>query len=413
MDDTFYMDDTLSTRAAAITGAQNWDSVRARFPERVDQMAEGLMVGDPPADAVIADVMSPSDLTWKQVLAALESPITATTDSAALREFLDLVTDTPPWFDAAVARAGARAWWRFGSIQVGTLYQSLIYGYQAQGFIRPLIETGRLKEGTWDRVVATGRWITLATAPGMMDPGGPGWVETVRIRLVHAMVRHHLLARDWDVEHWGVPINQTYSQLTLTAGFLALPLIVAKDLGIRYSAAEREAITHLWRYIGWVMGIEPERLSPDFADASEVHAISREFRLQPVDASRVLMKALLDDGYRTTVGLPGPLDGVLHQVTKPLLRPLFSAVSTRWMDPEIVRGMGLRSTPLQHVVSLARPIVRSREVVRALGLLGTESAIVRREFRLVTRGLGIDDADIVDLGDRYRHVDEGRMDTVA
>ena len=403
----------MAEQAAAITGAQNWDAVRARFPERVDQMADGLTVGDPPADAVIADVMSDSDLTWKDVLAALEEPSATTTDSPALRDFLTLVTDTPPWFDRSVAHAGARAWWRFGSLQVGTLYQSLIYGYQAQGFVRPLIETGRLSEGTWDRVVATGRWITLATAPGMMEPGAPGWVETVRIRLVHAMVRHHLLARGWDSEQWGAPINQTYAQLTITAGFLVLPLSIAKDLGVRYSGADLEAITHLWRYIGWTMGVESARLPVDFADATEIRSISREFRLQPVEASRVLVKALLDDGYRTSVGLPGPLDAVLHQITKPLLRPFFSAISARWVEPDAVRGMGLRNTPLQHVVKLARPLVRSREVVRSLGLLGTERAIAQREFRLVTRGLGVDDADLMDLGRRYRHVDEGRMDTVA
>ncbi|ALG83273.1 oxygenase MpaB family protein [Gordonia phthalatica] len=407
------MSGTTSAQAEAITGAQNWDAVRERFPERVDQMADGLMVGDPLADAVIADVMSDSDLTWRTVLTALESPTDATTDSEALRAFLDHVTDTPEWFDAAVARAGARAWWRFGSLQVGTLYQSLIYGYQAQGFVRPLIETGRLSEGTWDRVVATGRWVTLATAPGMMAPGAPGWVETVRIRLVHAMVRHHLLARGWDSDEWGAPINQTYSQLTITAGFLILPLTIAKDLGIRYSSAELEAITHLWRYIGWTMGVEPARLPVDFADATEIRTISREFRLRPVDASRVLVKALLDDGYRTAVGLPGPLDGVLHHLTKPLLRPFFSAISARWVDPEVVRAMGLRTTPLHHVVGLARPLVRSREVVRTLGLLGAERSVAQREFRLVTRGLGIDDDDFADFGDRYRHVDEGRMDTVA
>ncbi|NLE80745.1 MAG: DUF2236 domain-containing protein [Rhodococcus sp.] len=409
-----FMDDESIGRAAAITGADNWGEVRTRFPQRVDQMAQGLMVGDRPADAVIADVMSESSLTWSEALAALESPTTVTTTSVALQEFLELVATTPPWFDAAIAHSGARAWWRFGSLQISTLYQSLIYGYQAQGFVRPLAATGRLSEGTWDRVVATGRWIALATAPGMMKPGAPGWVETVRIRLVHAMVRHHLRTHaSWDSDRWGVPINQTYAQLTITAGFLVLPLTVAHDLGIRYSEAELEAITHLWRYIGWTMGVEPDRLPANFTEAGEIRTISREFRLQPVEDSRILVKALLDDGYRTSIGLPDPLDDLLNRITKPLLRPLFSAVSARWVDPEVVSGMGLRTTPLHHVVRLARPIVRSRELVRSLGLLGTERTVAEREFRLVTRGLGIDGGDLRRFGDRYRHVDEGRMAKVA
>ena len=47
-----------AARAAAITGAQNWDAVRDRYPEHVDAMADGLLVGDPLADAVIDELFS-------------------------------------------------------------------------------------------------------------------------------------------------------------------------------------------------------------------------------------------------------------------------------------------------------------------------------------------------------------------
>ncbi|NED62010.1 DUF2236 domain-containing protein, partial [Streptomyces sp. SID10244] len=91
------------------------------------------------------------------------------------------------------AEAGARAWWRFGTLQSSTLYQSLIYGYKAQGFVRPLAATGRLGDGTLERVQNTARWVAEATAPGAMRPGAPGWVATIRIRLLHALIRDHLL----------------------------------------------------------------------------------------------------------------------------------------------------------------------------------------------------------------------------
>lgn len=380
-----------SAEAAQITGARNWPEMRRRSPERVDAMADGLVRGDALADAVVDEFFALRALSWEQTVGALDTPFERAGLPPALTAFLDAVTTAPPWYDAALVRAGADAWWRFGSLQSSTLYQSLIYGYQARGFTRPLVETGRMTTGTWDRVYATARWVALATAPGMMEIGAPGWVETLRIRLVHSMVRHHLIHRQgWDVQAWGVPINQTYSQLTISAGFLSLPLRIAKDLGLRYSRAELEAITQLWRAIGSVMGVDDQLLPANFEDAGLTYQLALDFQMEPDEQARVLVRALLDDGYHTDFGLPGPLNSAVHTLAKPLLRTFFATISARWVEPEVATAIGLRPTPLHHLVVLARPVVRSREVLRSLGVLGSDASVARRELRLVTSRLGLE-----------------------
>lgn len=380
-----------SAEAAQITGARNWPEMRRRSPERVDAMADGLVRGDALADAVVDEFFALRALSWEQTVGALDTPFERAGLPPALTAFLDAVTTAPPWYDAALVRAGADAWWRFGSLQSSTLYQSLIYGYQARGFTRPLVETGRMTTGTWDRVYATARWVALATAPGMMEIGAPGWVETLRIRLVHSMVRHHLIHRQgWDVQAWGVPINQTYSQLTISAGFLSLPLRIAKDLGLRYSRAELEAITQLWRAIGSVMGVDDQLLPANFEDAGLTYQLALDFQMEPDEQARVLVRALLDDGYDTDFGLPGPLNSAVHTLAKPLLRTFFATISARWVEPEVATAIGLRPTPLHHLVVLARPVVRSREVLRSLGVLGSDASVARRELRLVTSRLGLE-----------------------
>lgn len=380
-----------SAEAAQITGARNWPEMRRRSPERVDAMADGLVRGDALADAVVDEFFALRALSWEQTVGALDTPFERAGLPPALTAFLDAVTTAPPWYDAALVRAGADAWWRFGSLQSSTLYQSLIYGYQARGFTRPLVETGRMTTGTWDRVYATARWVALATAPGMMEIGAPGWVETLRIRLVHSMVRHHLIHRQgWDVQAWGVPINQTYSQLTISAGFLSLPLRIAKDLGLRYSRAELEAITQLWRAIGSVMGVDDQLLPANFDDAGLTYQLALDFQMKPDEQARVLVRALLDDGYHTDFGLPGPLNSAVHTLAKPLLRTFFATISARWVEPEVATAIGLRPTPLHHLVVLARPVVRSREVLRSLGVLGSDASVARRELRLVTSRLGLE-----------------------
>lgn len=398
-------------QAAEITGARNWPEMREQFPQRVDAMADGLLRGDPLADDVVAEVFSPAGIGWDRTIGALDSPHQTDGLPPALTAFLKAVTAAPPWYDPAIARAGAAAWWRFGSLQSSTLYQSLIYGYQARGFTRPLVETGRLTTGTFDRVLSTARWVALATAPDMMDIGAPGWVETLRIRLVHSMVRHHLIHRQgWDVQAWGVPINQTYSQFTITAGFLALPLRIAKDLGLRYSAAELEAICHLWRWIGATMGVDDELLPRSFADAGITYRIAREFRMEPDEQAKVLMSALLRDGYTTDLGLPRPLNAAVDTMTRPLLRAFFSTISVRWVDREVALALGLRPTPLHHLVALARPVVRSRELLRSAGVFGSDRSVARRELRLVTGRLGLSLTEPA-LAERYRTADEDALNT--
>ncbi|MBA4023033.1 MAG: DUF2236 domain-containing protein [Gordonia sp.] len=383
--------------ASDITGATNWDSVRARHPELVDKLDAGLGQGDPLAEAAISEMVGLADFGWRQLTRILEDPLGRMGEAPpALRALLDTASSPPPWFEQAVAEAGGRAWWKFGTLQSSTLYQSLIYGYQARGFVRPLVATGQLADHTYDRVLSTGRWVALATAPGQMAPGSPGWSQTLKIRLIHAMVRHSLLVdEDWNVAEWGVPINQTYSALTIGGGFLALPMMVAGDLGIHYSAAEREAIAHLWRWIGWVIGVDDALLPKNFAAAQQLFDIGAQFELEPDESSKMLTRALLREGYRIELPLvPDPVTAIVNVMLRPVLSTSFSAISTRWVEKPAAGKMGLRRSPLHHLVDVARPAVRLREVVRAIGLLGNESQVVNREMRTVMRGLGMNAAEI-------------------
>lgn len=401
--------------AAAVTGARNWESVRERHPTIVERLEAGLMQGDPLADAVIAEARE-RGISFSTLVALLEAHSAADAASdpdhlempASMTHLLQVASVPPPWFDAAWAEAGARAWWRFGTLQSSTLYQSLIYGFKAQGFVRPLVATGRLGSGTRDRVESTARWVAEATAPGSMLPGRPGWVATLRIRLLHAYIRDILrhppgaVAAEhdgpgWDEDEWGAPINQTYSVMTISCGFLALPLVVARDFGIHYSSAEQEAITHLWRWIGWVIGVDDDLLPPTHEAATELFAVAGEFELRPDDSSKVLIKALLREGYdlprvvhgAAPVPVPGLLVSAVDALTRPLLMSSFSAISTRWVERPVARRMGLRRTPLHHLVDVARAAVRLREIARATGLLGSESTVIERELRTVRRGLGM------------------------
>lgn len=370
------------------SGVTNWNAVRATHPELVDRLALGMYQTDVLADTAAAELLGARS-GWQlleRVLGDAERNFDQAPDS--LRALLTPLLAPPAWYEPSLAESGARAWWRFGSVQTITLFQSLLYGYQSPGLAKPLALTGRLTTGTSDRLAETGRWLLRATAPGGMVPGAKGWAETVRIRLVHAIVRRHLTERlDWDVDGWGVPINQTYSAFTISGGFLVLPLRVAADLGIRYSSAEYEAIAHQWRWIGYVMGV-PEGLLPvSYAAAKQIFDIASEFEIEPDENARLLVKALLRDGYAFDQALPRPLDRIVGAALRPVMAASFSSVSTRWVPEKAARAMGLQRSPLHHLVDLARPAVRAREIARTLGLLGSEAGLANRELHLVLASL--------------------------
>ena len=77
------------------------------------------------------------------------------------------------------------------------------------------------------------------------------------------MVRAGLLARpDWRVEQWGIPINQSDTlgtNLLFSIGFIE----GSKQWGLRFTHREVDAIIHLWRYIGYLIGIHEDLLPVD------------------------------------------------------------------------------------------------------------------------------------------------------
>ncbi len=121
------------------------------------------------------------------------------------------------------------------------------------------MQTGALTGGqSRRRLGETQRWVTSLTQPGGMRPHAEGWRLTLHVRAMHALVNHGFEAR-WDVDRWGLPINQADQASTLGL-FDGVVLIGVRALGVPVSRHESAAVMHLWRYVGWLMGVDDEFL---------------------------------------------------------------------------------------------------------------------------------------------------------
>ncbi|MGC5257738.1 oxygenase MpaB family protein [Gordonia sp. DT218] len=258
-----------------------------------------LMMRDEPAAALVRAMRLPKEdaarVTMAQFQAALESGVTDQSPEA-LRSFFALVEDTPDWVDPDLCERGATVFRRFGQNADDVLLQlSLIGGYRFGGPVDLLAETGGLSGSTTRRRL--GETQTWAIAVGQRDGmvrGGAGWKLTVHVRLMHALVNEAFERNGrWDSSEWGLPINQTdlASTLNLFSGALMMGV---RALGVPISKDDSRALMHLWKYVGWLIGVDDDWL---FDDERDQHQLSYAILLSQTDvtdAGGQLARALVD-----------------------------------------------------------------------------------------------------------------------
>ena len=178
----------------------------------------------------------------------------------ALRAFFETVETVPEWVDWDQVERGAEVGRWLGQNAADILLQlSLIGGYRYGGPTDLLVATGGLSGGaTLRRLGETEKWTVAVSQPGAMRRDGEGYALTLHVRLMHALVNESFESR-WDVERWGRPISQSDQAATL-ALFSSVLLLGSRALGVPISREDSLAVMHLWRYIGWLMGVDEEWL---------------------------------------------------------------------------------------------------------------------------------------------------------
>ena len=237
-------------------------------PELVELMGQRLMQRDEVGAALvqamrIGDADDPDRVTMGQFKTALEHGVdTVPGCPLTLREFFREVERVPAWVDMDLINEGAAAYRRLGTNAADVMLQlSLIGGYRFGGPTDLLVETGGLTGRTTVRRLAeTQKWAVSVSQPDAMRRDGEGFKLTVHVRLMHALVNQQFETNGrWDIDQWGLPINQTDQAATLGL-FNGALLLGVRLLGVRVSKSESRAIMHMWKYVGWLMGLDEDWL---------------------------------------------------------------------------------------------------------------------------------------------------------
>jgi len=284
---------------------------------QVRRFREFAQVGDPKADAVVALFARPAGKAGRELFeTALRRGIDSLDDPPAeLVDFFRSAEATPYWVDHDRIDRGAKAIIRTGVLGLFPLGDmSLMGGYLASRATKSLVATGQIERMASRRLVETAAWWMDVTTPGALRVHDTGYASALRVRLVHAYVRAAMNRRsDWDYAQWDQPVNQVQ-----TAGTLLLFSLVfvhgTQLLGIRFSERERADILHLWRYVGWLLGLDEELLPATEDDAWRLFWLLAATEFIPDEDSKRLAKALIDSHAAVGAGR-GAIGKVLSHVS--------------------------------------------------------------------------------------------------
>ena len=221
--------------------------------------------------------------------------------AAALEAYVRDARMLPAWADAA-AIARAEAVFMDKSMLSCTLLfcASLPECYVLPDLSAVLHTAGQLEQHTDYRIRSTAAMIfPVMMRGGLASPAGGGVAQTLKVRLIHATVRHLILrgapdgalacapvmrelppqtpagpgmyaalqARGWNTARDGLPCNQEQLAYTLlTFGYVFLRGL--RTLGLGLPRADEEAYLHAWNVLGHVLGIERALMATTMDEAA-------------------------------------------------------------------------------------------------------------------------------------------------
>ena len=167
--------------------------------------------------------------------------------------------------------------------------------------------TGRVRDQGVRRLGQNNRHMMEIFLPGGLYRDGDGWKLSVRIRIVHARLRHLLRnSEDWDAEAWGAPISAAHLGYAISS-FSARLLKHMKTLGADYNDEEYNSFMAVWRYSGYLMGIPETILFHDADEALKLYDVGQMCEPDSPTESVVMAHSLVNSAP-LIAGVTDPAD---------------------------------------------------------------------------------------------------------
>ena len=160
---------------------------------------------------------------------------------------------------------------RWGTSVFAFATTSTLEMYSESSIAKPLSYAGGYAgEAAHKRQLETVRFWIDVSDPGGLDPGARGRATAMRVRIMHVFIRRKLMQRpEWDLDAWGVPISIGDATLTLMGGSV-VPGLALWSVGHQTTKREIEATLHFWRYVGHLLGVQPDWYPRSFEESVQL-----------------------------------------------------------------------------------------------------------------------------------------------
>jgi len=288
---------------------------------------------------------------------------------AMVDDYFAATAALPTWAEPAKIALAEDLFSRHGMLGTTILCcASLPECYLDQLDVPVLSSTTQLERHVYRRIFETSHMVITVMQPGGMKPAaavspkqperadaddisavpGEGIRCCQKVRLMHAAIRHLLLATDtagrkdelgralaeqfWNPAS-GRPINQeSMAYVILTFSYVGLRGL--DSLGAHPTDEEREAYVHAWSVIGHVMGVRDDLLARNFADAKFLFDTIKRRRRGASKDGAALTRALLK---------------WMEEAVPPGFKALPKEMLAHLLGDEDTRLLGVQLDPIQHV----------------------------------------------------------------
>ena len=258
---------------------QGYTMARQYDPEAADNYIRHLSIGDAELDPVMNEIadLPPADLHHFVGGCIEQRDEVVRRAPRVLRDFFDRAAVVPSWVDFEAFKPGMHAFHR----NMTNMLIAYAVGSAVEGFSTTVAKsfaiTGRVTgmgEGAKRRLRQNNRHMVEIYFPGGLARDGDGWKISMRIRFVHARVRHLMSRSDaWDREALGTPLNAAHIGGIALYTFSIRQFEHAMAMGSRISQEERASIVSIWRYGGYLLGVPESILFTDEAEARRIYRV--------------------------------------------------------------------------------------------------------------------------------------------
>jgi len=231
--------------------------------ERVELIRNYTMMGDRVADAYAALI---PEYGFKRLVDMLElacdKGVQAVDGSPdELKAFIAAMEEKPTWVDMDLVEEGARLE-RNAAAHAAPYFirGALLATYMNKYSALPMAMTGTLSGGqAAKRAFETASFFATTVMPGALDRFREGFKAAAKVRLMHSMVRYHLLrSPDWDKSVYGIPIPQVDQMPAGNINIFLLSAEVLRSGRTEFTPGERARV-EMARYRCFLLGL-PEAL---------------------------------------------------------------------------------------------------------------------------------------------------------